>query len=81
MRVSDNHVVTDLNNLAIDLHIACDSIVVDVVAKVFRYLAGIFDDFMSVIAGRTVEDVNIFVAIHHFAISSTLSVVAFGLPE
>ena len=66
-RVSDNHVVTDLNNLAINLHIASDSIVIDIVAKAVRYLAGIFDDFMSVIAGRTVEDIDIFVTIQHFA--------------
>jgi hypothetical protein len=37
VRVGDNHVVTDLGDFAIDLHIASDSFIVDIVAGDFCF--------------------------------------------
>ena len=58
IRVNDNHVVTDFNDFAVDLHITCDCIVVDVITKVFRDFAGFFSNLRNVIAGRTIEDID-----------------------
>jgi len=63
VRVGDDQIVVDFRDLAIEVHIACYRVVVDVAAKAFGNFRGLLDEFVSVIARSFFEEANIFVAV------------------